>query len=108
MTALRTAAVAAVIADTGHGVPEIADLKLSALHLDGDAAGGQEASVDLDGESFLSLAANRFGGEGVYLLDEPEAALSVTGALALLAVIVRAARAGAQSAIGARRDRSVP
>ncbi len=52
MTALRTAAVAAVIADTGHGVPEIADLKLSALHLDGDAAGGQEASVDLDGESY--------------------------------------------------------
>jgi site-specific recombinase XerD len=54
MTALRTAAVAAVIADTGHGVPEIADLKLSALHLDGDAAGGGvgEASVDLDGESF--------------------------------------------------------
>jgi hypothetical protein len=52
MTALRTAAVAAVIADTGHGVPEIADLKLSALHLDGDAAGGQEASIELDGESF--------------------------------------------------------
>ena len=52
MTALRTAAVAAVIADTGHGVPEIADLKLSALHLDGDVAGGQEASVDLDGESY--------------------------------------------------------
>ena len=48
------------------------------------------------GESFLALAANRFGGESVYLLDEPEAALSVTGALALLAVIVRAARAGAQ------------
>jgi len=46
----------------------------------------------------------RVGGETVYLLDEPEAALSVTGALALLAVIVRAARAGAQSAIGARRD----
>ncbi|MGO9749967.1 MAG: hypothetical protein ACLP22_00285 [Solirubrobacteraceae bacterium] len=48
------------------------------------------------GESFLALAANRFGGEGMYLLDEPEAALSVTGALALLAVVVRAARAGAQ------------
>jgi hypothetical protein len=47
MTALRTAAVAAVIADTGHGVPEIADLKLSALHLDGD-----EARVELGGESF--------------------------------------------------------
>jgi site-specific recombinase XerD len=47
MTALRTAAVASVIADTGHGVPEIADLKLSALHLDGD-----EARIELDGESF--------------------------------------------------------
>jgi predicted ATPase len=48
------------------------------------------------GESFLALAANRFGADGLYLLDEPEAALSVTGALALLAVISRAARAGAQ------------
>jgi hypothetical protein len=47
MTALRTAAVAAVIADTGHGVPEIADLKLSALHLDGD-----EARAEIDGESY--------------------------------------------------------
>jgi predicted ATPase len=51
------------------------------------------------GESFLALAANRFGADGVYLLDEPEAALSVTGALALLAVVVRAARAGAQFVI---------
>jgi predicted ATPase len=30
------------------------------------------------------------------VLDEPEAALSVSGALALLAIMVRAARAGAQ------------
>lgn len=48
------------------------------------------------GESFLSLAANRFGPEGIYLLDEPEAALSITGALALLAIVIRAADAGAQ------------
>jgi predicted ATPase len=48
------------------------------------------------GESFLALAANRFGGDGLYLLDEPEAALSVPGELALLAVIARAASAGAQ------------
>ena len=48
------------------------------------------------GESFLALAGNRFGGEGLYLLDEPEAALSVTGALALLAVIARAASEGGQ------------
>jgi predicted ATPase len=51
------------------------------------------------GESFLALAANRFGKDGLYLLDEPEAALSVTGALALLAVIVRAGGAGAQFVI---------
>ena len=48
------------------------------------------------GESFLSLAANRFGRDGLYLLDEPEAALSVPGELALVAVIARAASAGAQ------------
>jgi predicted ATPase len=51
------------------------------------------------GESFLALAANRFGANGLYLLDEPEAALSVTGALALLAVVARAARSGAQFVI---------
>jgi predicted ATPase len=48
------------------------------------------------GESFLALAANRFGAESLYLLDEPEAALSVTGALALLAIVTRAANSGAQ------------
>jgi predicted ATPase len=51
------------------------------------------------GESFLALAANRFGADGLYLLDEPEAALSVTGALALLAVVTRAAESGAQFVI---------
>jgi predicted ATPase len=51
------------------------------------------------GESFLALAANRFGADGIYLLDEPEAALSVTGALALLAIVARAADSGAQFVI---------
>jgi predicted ATPase len=51
------------------------------------------------GESFLALASNRFGADGLYLLDEPEAALSVTGALALLAVVTRASNAGAQFVI---------
>jgi integrase len=46
--ALRTAAVAAMVADTGRGVPELAGLTVSALHLDG------EARVDLaDGSSQL-------------------------------------------------------
>ncbi len=51
------------------------------------------------GESFLALAANRFGGDALYVLDEPEAALSATGLLALLAIVVRATRAGAQFVI---------
>ena len=51
------------------------------------------------GQSFLALAANRFAGQSLYVLDEPEAALSVSGALALLAIVVRAAEAGAQFVI---------
>jgi hypothetical protein len=45
MTALRTAAVAALVADTGRGVPELAELNISALHLD-----GAEPRADIDGE----------------------------------------------------------
>jgi predicted ATPase len=36
------------------------------------------------GESFLDIAINRLGPRGLYLFDEPEAALSVRGQLALL------------------------
>ena len=36
------------------------------------------------GESFLSLALERFGPRGLYILDEPEAALSLQGQLALM------------------------
>jgi predicted ATPase len=36
------------------------------------------------GESFLSLVLHRFGPGGLYILDEPEAALSPTGCMALL------------------------
>jgi len=36
------------------------------------------------GESFLALMLHRFGGKGLYLLDEPEAALSPTRQLAVL------------------------
>jgi predicted ATPase len=58
--------------------------------------GGVPLHEQSHGESFLALASNRFGGDGLYILDEPEAALSVTGELALLAIIARAAGAGAQ------------
>jgi predicted ATPase len=48
------------------------------------------------GETFLTLASNRFGGESLFVLDEPEAALSVTSALAFLGVMHRAVEAGSQ------------
>jgi predicted ATPase len=36
------------------------------------------------GESFLDIAVNRLAPNGLYLLDEPEAALSLRGQLALM------------------------
>ena len=48
------------------------------------------------GESFLATAQNNFRGGGVYLLDEPEAALSPQRQLTLLREIYVCARAGAQ------------
>jgi predicted ATPase len=46
--------------------------------------GGVSLHERSHGESFLDVAYHRFGPEGLYLLDEPEAALSVRGCLALL------------------------
>lgn len=43
------------------------------------------------GESFLAMAQNNFKGNGIYLLDEPEAALSPQRQLTLLLEIVRCA-----------------
>lgn len=48
------------------------------------------------GESFLTMAQNNFKSNGVYLLDEPEAALSPQRQLTLLLEIVRCAREESQ------------
>ena len=48
------------------------------------------------GESFLALAQNSFRPNGLYLLDEPEAALSPQRQLTLLMEIYRCAKQGAQ------------
>lgn len=50
-----------------------------------DSYGGVSLHAQSHGESFLSLMQHRFGGHGLYVLDEPEAALSPTRQLALLA-----------------------
>jgi predicted ATPase len=58
--------------------------------------GGRGLSAQSHGESFLALAANRFGADGLFLFDEPEAALSVTSQLAFLALMHRSAGLGSQ------------
>lgn len=52
-----------------------------------DAYGGRSLHEQSHGESFLSLFKNRFGRRGIYLLDEPEAALSPARQLAFLSII---------------------
>jgi predicted ATPase len=47
--------------------------------------GGVSPHERSHGEAFLDLVTHRFGPRGFYVLDEPEAALSVRGCLALLA-----------------------
>ncbi len=51
------------------------------------AYGGKSLHEQSHGESFLSLLSNRFHGNGLYLLDEPEAALSPSRQLAVISLI---------------------
>ena len=52
-----------------------------------ESYGGQSLHEQSHGESFLALITNRFGGRGLYILDEPEAALSPQRQLAVLSRI---------------------
>ena len=61
-----------------------------------DRYGGVSLHNQSHGESFISLITNRFGEKGLYLLDEPEAALSPTRQMALLAALHDLAKAGSQ------------
>jgi predicted ATPase len=61
--------------------------------------GGVSPHQRSHGEAFLDLANHRFGPGGLYLLDEPEAALSVQGCLALLLRIADLVAAGSQFVI---------
>jgi len=49
--------------------------------------GGVSLHEQSHGESFLALVQNRFGGHGLYILDEPEAALSPIRLMTLMAEI---------------------
>ena len=57
------------------------------------AYGGKSLHEQSHGESFLSLFANRFE-QGIYLLDEPEAALSPQRQLSFLSIIYELEKSG--------------
>lgn len=52
-----------------------------------DSYGGTSLHRQSHGESFLALVQNRFSGNGLYILDEPEAALSPLRLLTLMGEI---------------------
>jgi predicted ATPase len=51
------------------------------------------------GESFLEVLGDRFTGPGLYVLDEPESALSFSGCLALVGLLNRIAKDGRRQAL---------
>ncbi len=61
-----------------------------------DSYGGKSLRAQSHGESFLSLMLNRFRGSGLYLLDEPEAALSPSRQMTLLARMHSLVQGGSQ------------
>ncbi|MBE5801751.1 MAG: ABC transporter ATP-binding protein [Clostridiales bacterium] len=52
-----------------------------------DSYGGVSLHDQSHGESFMALVENRFGGDGLYILDEPEAALSPMRVMRLMCLI---------------------
>ena len=54
-----------------------------------ESYGGISLHEQSHGESFMVLVRNRFGGNGLYILDEPEAALSPSRLMTLLCEIHR-------------------
>ena len=58
--------------------------------------GGESLHAQSHGEAFMSLLVHRFLGDGLYILDEPEAALSPMRQLSMLARIHDLVRAGSQ------------
>lgn len=61
-----------------------------------DGYGGKPLHEMSHGESFLALMNHRFHGDGLYILDEPESALSAKSQLAAITLLSRLANEGSQ------------
>jgi predicted ATPase len=75
-------------------VDELAEVIPSQSFLTG--YGGKSLHEQSHGESFLSLVRNRFRGDGLYILDEPESALSPLRQFALLVEMDRLVKNNSQ------------
>lgn len=58
--------------------------------------GGKSLHQQSHGESFFSVLMNRFNGDGLYILDEPEAALSPARQMAMISRIHELVKEGSQ------------
>lgn len=91
------------IADENPAIPEAELRRIQGPWLGPIAARDRRYGGDLDarshGEAFLAFFQSRFTGPGLYLLDEPEAALSPLRQLALLVLLREASERGAQFVI---------
>jgi predicted ATPase len=80
-------------AETMHGVfTEVETMPFADLR----PYGGASLHARSHGESFLQVVRHRFAGQGLYLMDEPEAALSFRSSLGLVAVLHDLAANGSQ------------
>lgn len=61
-----------------------------------ESYGGTSLHKMSHGEAFLRLVQNRFSGSGLYILDEPEAALSPIGIMTLMREVYRLSGLGSQ------------
>lgn len=61
-----------------------------------DRYGGRSLHEQSHGESFMALFMNRFRGQGLYLLDEPEAALSPLRQMSFLTMLDELVQRGSQ------------
>jgi predicted ATPase len=64
-----------------------------------EASGGVDLHARSHGEAFIQLLKNRFSEPGLYLFDEPEAALSFTSCLGLIALLARLPGEGSQAIV---------
>lgn len=61
-----------------------------------DSYGGRSLHEQSHGESFFAVFLNRFTGEGIYILDEPEAALSPSRQMSMLTRMHELVKKGSQ------------